>query len=104
MKTKILIFCVFALTLLISHIASAQPDFSTKTDFVTATNPSSIAIADFNGDGKPDVVTGNSGSLSASVFLNTTTTGSLTPTFTAKTDFSTGGSAFCVATGYINCD
>src|SRR5262249_20538508 len=45
--------------------------------------PISLAIADLNGDGKPDVVTANSQSSDVSVLLNTTVGNAPTPTPTA---------------------
>ncbi len=70
--------------------AQAQIIFSTKTDFTTGTSPYSIATGDLNRDGKLDLAVANFNSNTVSVFLNTTTTGALTPSFSAKTDFTTG--------------
>ncbi|CAF4694351.1 unnamed protein product [Rotaria sp. Silwood1] len=50
----------------------------------------SVAVGDFNGDGKPDFVATNVNTNSVSVFLNTTATGASTPAFSAKTDFGIG--------------
>src|SRR5258707_15321754 len=54
----------------------------TTVPLLTASSPYSAAVADINGDGKPDMVTAN-GELtgSISVFLNTTAAGTWTPTF-----------------------
>jgi hypothetical protein len=35
--------------------------FANKVDYTVGTNPQSVAVADFNGDGKLDVVTANFG-------------------------------------------
>jgi hypothetical protein len=78
---------------------ASTPTFSAKTDFTAGTNPASISFSDFNGDGKPDMVVANYGSNSVSVLFNTTTSGSATPTFSAKTDFTTGTGPYSVATG-----
>ena len=51
--------------------------------------PSGIVAADVNGDGKPDLLTANSGSSSAAVLLNTTPTltlGTLSPGSSASAD------------------
>ncbi len=48
-------------------------DFSPKVDFPANANPGSSAAADFDGDGKVDLVTGNNGNLTLSVFQNTST-------------------------------
>jgi hypothetical protein len=83
---------------------ASTPTFSAKTDFTTGTNPASVSFSDFNGDGKPDMVVANYGSNTVSVFINTTTPGASTPTFSAKTDFTTGTGPYSVATGDFNGD
>ena len=40
---------------------ATTPSFARKLDFPTGASPVSIAIGDFNGDGRPDVVTANAG-------------------------------------------
>jgi len=83
---------------------SSTPSFGAKTDFATGTAPACVILGDINGDGKPDMVTGNNTANTQSILLNTTTPGSSTPTFTAKTDIPGGGSSFSVELGDINCD
>ncbi|CAF3329126.1 unnamed protein product [Rotaria sp. Silwood2] len=83
---------------------AASPTFSAKTDFTTSTNPASVSISDFNGDGKSDIVVANYGSNTVSVFFNTTTPGGATPTFSSKTDFTTGTGPYSVSTGDFNGD
>ncbi|CAF3693564.1 unnamed protein product [Rotaria sp. Silwood1] len=83
---------------------AVTPTFSAKTDFTTGTNPASISFSDFNGDGKPDMVVSNYGSNTISVFFNTTPSGNATPTFSAKTDFTTGTGPYSVSTGDFNGD
>ena len=78
--------------------------YSAKTDFTTGTNPWSVSLGDFNGDGKPDMAAANSGANSVSVLLNTTSTGNSTPTFSARTDFTTGTSPYSVGIGDLNGD
>ncbi|MBS1492628.1 MAG: T9SS type A sorting domain-containing protein [Bacteroidetes bacterium] len=85
-------------------VGSSTPTFGTRADFTAGTTVWSVAIADFNLDGKPDIVCANRGSSSASYFLNTTTTGSATPSFTAKTDLAVGSTPFGVGVGDLNCD
>jgi len=83
---------------------ASTPTFSAKTDFATGVGPYSVEISDLNGDGKPDLAVANSGNDKVSVLLNTTTPGALTPSFLAKTDFTTGYCPFYVAIGDLNSD
>ena len=83
---------------------AATPSFAAKQDFTTGSDPISVAVADLNGDGKPDLVVANYGSNTVSVLLNTTTPGAATPSFAAKQDFTTGSDPCSVAVGDINGD
>jgi hypothetical protein len=58
-----------------------------------------VSIGDLNGDGKPDLAVTNNSDNSVSVLLNTTTPGASTPTFSAKTDFTTGTVPYPVSIG-----
>ncbi len=80
------------------------PTFSPKIDFPTGPRPVSIAIADVNGDGKPDLVVIDDGANAVSVLLNTTTPGAATPTFALHADFATGSVPYSVATADVNGD
>jgi len=83
---------------------AATPSFSAKTDFATGNSPTSVTIRDINLDGKLDLIVSNGASTSVSVLLNTTTTNSATPTFGAKTDFSTLNAPRYVTVDDINGD
>lgn len=84
---------------------AATPTFATKVDFTTGTGPVSVVLADFNGDGKPDIAASNNGQGSTvSVLLNTTTTGASTPTFATKVDFTTASIPNGLAAGDVNSD
>jgi hypothetical protein len=83
---------------------NAAPTFSAKTDFATGSYAGTISLGDFNGDGKPDMVVTNASSNSVSVLLNTTPTGNSIPTFSAKTDFTTGTFPYAVSVYDINND
>lgn len=77
--------------------------FAAKIDYPVGTNPYSIAIADFDADGRPDVAVANFLSNSISVLRNTSTTSgsiSLAP----KTDIITGLAPHGVATGDLDGD
>src|SRR5581483_3260458 len=50
--------------------------FPAQQTFAAGTNPFSLALADVNGDGKPDIVVANINDNKASVLRNTTAPGS----------------------------
>lgn len=51
---------------------SATVSFNTMLAFSVGSNPEGVAVGDFNGDGKPDVVATNNSGNSVSMLLNTT--------------------------------
>jgi hypothetical protein len=59
--------------------------FSAEQLFTVGWYAQSLAIADFNGDGKPDVMSVNSGAVS--VLVNTTPSGAATPEFLPEQAF-----------------
>ncbi len=72
-------------------------------NLITEMNPSSIAIANINGDDKPDIVVANDNAAgSVSVYDNTSRTGSIW--FSTKTEFATGNSSRKLALGDVNED
>ncbi len=78
-------------------------DFSPKVDFGTDNGPWTAVMADFDGDGKPDLATANySGSNSVSVLRNTSTTG--TASFATKIDLTAGVSPRYIAVGDVDMD
>jgi FG-GAP-like repeat/FG-GAP repeat/Secretion system C-terminal sorting domain len=86
---------------------ATTPSFSAKTDFISGgngNNPITVSINDLNGDGKPDFIVTNASFDNVAVFLNTTTPGATTPTFSAKTDFATGSNPITVVTKDLNGD
>jgi len=62
---------------------ATTPTFAIQQTFATGTSPGSVTTADVNGDGRPDLIVGNSGSR-ISVLLNTTAPGAATPSFAAQ--------------------
>jgi len=79
--------------------------FAAKVDFTTGTNPWGIAIADIDGDGKPDIIVTNNGSNTVSVFRNTSVAGSITSgSFASKVDFAAGTRPMGVGAGDIDGD
>jgi len=88
---------------------AATPSFASAVGFTTgtgtsSTKPISVASADMNGDGKPDVVVVNLNDNTVSVFLNTTAVGSGTPTFATQQIFAAGTRPAWVALADINAD
>ncbi len=83
---------------------AATPTFAAKTDLATGVGPCSVAVADLNGDGVPDIASANEYSATVSILINTTAPGAAAPTFAAKTDFTTGTGPFSVALGDLNGD
>jgi len=80
------------------------PDFAAQQTFATGAFPASVATADLNGDGLPDLVVANYSDDTVSVFFNTTPPGAATPTFAAQQTFATGHSPRSVAVADINGD
>ena len=84
--------------------SSGSISFAANVDFPTGELPYGVAIGDIDGDGKPDLVV-NAHSMTASVFWNTSSPGSITSSsFAAKVDFTTGSSPYSVAIGDIDGD
>lgn len=79
--------------------------FAARVDFGTPGWAHNVNVADFNGDGKPDLtVTGELGSYMA-VFQNQTTPGSFTSgSLAARVDFPTGWNSWGVAAGDLDGD
>ena len=79
--------------------------FAAKVDFATGTFPTSVAIGDVDGDGKPDLVVSSAGSSNISVLRNTSTSGTIDATsFAAKVDFAAGNFPYTVAIGDLDGD
>ena len=71
---------------------ATTPSFAAQQTFATGSEPDSVAAADLNGDGRPDLIVANYGSNTVSVLLNTTAPGATTASFAAQQTFATGTS------------
>jgi hypothetical protein len=78
--------------------------FQTHVDVSTGSHPRSVALGDFNNDGKPDMAVAIEGSAVVSVFINTTESGAAIPTFSNNTDYTTGTGPTSVALRDMNGD
>lgn len=54
----------------ITQPGGAEPEFDIPLRYAAGAAPSSVAVADFNADGKPDAVVGNAGAAGVSVLLD----------------------------------
>ena len=78
----------------------ATPDFSAATNFAVGTRPASVAVGDFNGDGKLDLATANFNSDNVSVLLNNCTAN--TAPIASCQNVTVAAGANCTATASIN--
>jgi Ca2+-binding RTX toxin-like protein len=78
---------------------SVLVSFATQTNFATGAYAASVAVGDFNGDGKLDLAVANYGSANVSVLL-----GNGSGSFSAQTTFAVGSRPVFVAVGDFNND
>ncbi len=83
---------------------ATAPTFAAQVTFAVGADPLSVAVGDFNGDGRPDFVTVNNGAGTVSVLLNTAAAGATAPTFAPQATFAVGGAPFSVAVADFNGD
>src|SRR5262249_42056612 len=75
---------------------ATTPTFNTHKEFTAGNMAKGVVVADFNGDGKPDLAVANANVLpagsaaSVSVFLDTTPTNASIPSFSAQQTFAVG--------------
>lgn len=83
-------------------LGNGNGSFDGGTNIITgsfASNPKSVAVADINGDGKPDFVVANQGANNVAVLI-----GNGNGTFAAATTFAAGASPTFVASADLNGD
>ncbi len=83
---------------------AATTSYAPRRTFATGNLPWAVAVADLNGDGKPDIVVANFYGSSVSVLTNQTATGATTASFSAQATFNTGSSPMSIAISDINGD
>ncbi len=77
-------------------------NFAVRVEFATGKNPTSVSIADLDGDGKGDLAATNQLNNNLSVFSNTSTIGVIS--YSTKVDFLTGNSPSSLAIGDMDGD
>jgi hypothetical protein len=83
---------------------SATPSFAPEMDYPTASAPDGIAAGDFNGDGKLDLATGDSGDNVVGIFLNLTPNSAGTPDIPTAGLFGTASDPNAIVAGDLNQD
>ena len=83
---------------------ATAPSFTFQVTFAVGPTPTSLAVGDFNGDGRPDLAVANSNGNTVSVLLNVTSAGSTIPSFAAQVAFAVGHSPRSVAVADFNGD
>lgn len=82
--------------------AITTSSYSLPVEFNTESNPEYVCSGDFDGDGKPDIITVGSGSNTFSAFRNTSTSGAVS--FASKVNFVTGSIPVSGAVGDFDSD
>jgi len=101
MNRSLLAVVLMLATLWLSPAAHAQCPtiFVPATNYPVGTNPASVAVGDFNADGRPDLAVANNSSNTISILLGTSTGG-----FVAAFNYAAGTGPQSVAVGDFNAD
>ncbi len=87
-----------------SAAGAAAPSFAARRDFAAGEEVCWTAVADIDGDGRPDIVAANSGGETVSLLRNTTAAGSTEPSFAPQEALNTGAHPHAVAAADFNGD
>ena len=88
-----------------STIGITINSFAPRVSLATSGTPIAVAIADLNGDGKPEIISANSSDSTLTLFQNISTSGSLTSgSFMAGIDFKLNSAPNSIALGDFNGD
>ena len=80
-------------------LGNGDGTFQSSQTFAVGNRPDAVAVADANGDGRPDLIVANRGSSTVSVLL-----GNGNGTFGPQQTYQTGGSPTSIAVGDLNGD
>ena len=97
-------FGIISILLNTTPIGGDDPSFLAPFDLTTSSDLFSFSVGDLNGDGKPDIIAVENNAFEFSVFLNTTTAGSMSPTFAKAVDFATGNYPGWASIADLNAD
>src|SRR5262249_31019154 len=81
---------------------ATTPSFAAQQAFAVGSNPYSLAVADLNGDGRPDLAVANKNSNTVSVLVNSTAPGATLPSFAPQQTYATGTRPVPVVVGDLN--
>ncbi len=88
-----------------TNAGATAPSFAVQETFSVGSNPYSVAVGDFNGDGRPDIVVANRNAAgTVTILLNTTAPGATVPSFAAPQTFAVGNTPYAVAVGDFSDD
>ncbi|MES2382128.1 MAG: FG-GAP-like repeat-containing protein [Bacteroidota bacterium] len=88
-----------------NNSVSNSINFASAVNFTTLTQPSSIIVAEIDGDGKPDIAVTNFGSNQISVFRNIAAVGTInTSSLASRNDFTCGNGPFYMSDADIDGD